>query len=285
MFKHITTDDIHTFEIADGQHLRYSRTGSGEPLVLLHTIRTQLEYFREIIPILARHFTVYAVDLPGHGYSSVDTTAKYDEPYMRAAVVAFIEGLDLKGVTIAGESIGGVLALTVASEVPDRVKAVISSNPYDYDRRYADGVRRGNLFANLVIGTYQVPVLGAINAALENQLFLRWVLNGGFYDNSNLPRDLLAEFDRVGRRRGYRAVERRTFAGWRSWSAARQLYKQVRAPVTLVYGDHDWSSREERQQNTTNLPAAHMITLEKTGHFAVLERPHEIADIIVSSRT
>ncbi len=75
MFKHITTDDIHTFEIADGQHLRYSRTGSGEPLVLLHTIRTQLEYFREIIPILARHFTVYAVDLPGHGYSSVNTTA------------------------------------------------------------------------------------------------------------------------------------------------------------------------------------------------------------------
>ena len=269
----------------NGLTIRYVKTGTGPNLLLLHTLRTQLDYFQRLIPLLRNQFTVYAIDLPGHGYSSINTTAKYDEPYMRAAVVAFVEGLDLKDVTIAGESIGGVLALTVASELPDRVKAVISSNPYDYDRRYADGVRRGNLFANLVIGTYQVPVLGAINAALENRLFLGWVLKGGFYDNSKLPRDLLAEFDRVGRRRGYRAVERKTFAGWRSWRAARQLYKQVRAPVTLVYGDHDWSSQEERQQNITNLPAAQMITLEKTGHFSGLERPHETADIIVAYRT
>ena len=95
---------------------------------------------------------------------------------------------------------------------------------------------------------------------------------------------LFPEFDRVGRRRGYRAVERRTFAGWRSWGAARELYKHVRAPVTLVYGDHDWSSPVERQQNTTNLPAARMKTLERTGHFSVLERPREIAEIIVASR-
>jgi len=36
----------------------------------MHTIRTQLDYFQEVIPELAKLYTVYAVDLPGHGRSS-----------------------------------------------------------------------------------------------------------------------------------------------------------------------------------------------------------------------
>ena len=283
MLDRTATDTVHDVRISDRMSLRYKKAGSGAPLVLMHTIRTQLEYFDRIVPILAQHFTVYAIDLAGHGYSSVDTRAAYDEPYFRAAVVSFIEALDLRDVTLVGESIGAVLALTVASTLPDRVKGVVASNPYDYDRRYGDGLRRGNLFANIAIGSYAVPVFGAVNAALENKLFLRWVLSGGFYDKRNLPRDLLSEFDRVGRRRGYRYVERKTFAGWRSWSGARAHYKDIKAPVTLIYGDHDWSTPEERRRNAVDLPKARLITLQQTGHFATLERPRQIADIIVGA--
>lgn len=284
MLARSTTETVHDVRISDRMSLRYKKAGSGNPLVLMHTIRTQLEYFDKIVPILAQHFTVYAIDLAGHGYSSIDTHAAYDEPYFRAAVVSFIEKLDLRDVTLFGESIGAVLALTVASTLPDRVEAVVASNPYDYDRRYGDGVRRGNMFANIVIGSYAVPFFGAVNAALENNLFLSWVLSGGFYDKRNLPRDLLSEFDRVGRRRGYRYVERKTFAGWRSWSAARAHYKDLKVPVTFIYGDHDWSTPEERRRNADELPKARLITLQQTGHFATLERPRRIADVIVGSR-
>jgi len=283
MLQRENTDTTHTIELADGQLLRYSKTGSGKPLVLLHTIRTQLEYFRELIPILAQRFTVYAVDLPGHGYSSIDSKAAYDEPYFRKAITSFIERLNIEDITIVGESIGGVLALTVAAALPERVKDIISINPYDYDRHYGDGVRRGNLFANVILGTYQIPVLGAINAQLENRLFLGWVLKGGLHKKSNFPKDLLTEFDRVGRQPGYRTVERKTFARWRSWSEARALYSAVMSHVTLIYGDHDWSATRERQRNGVVLRDACTITLDQTGHFASLERPAEIAEIILEA--
>ena len=81
MLSGVTTETDHNVRLNDRISLRYKQTGSGEPLVLLHTIRTQLDYFDKIVPILARHFTVYAVDLPGHGYSSIDTHAAYDDPY------------------------------------------------------------------------------------------------------------------------------------------------------------------------------------------------------------
>ena len=55
--------------ISNALSLRYERTGDAPPLVLMHTIRTQLEYFRTLAPVLAKSFSVYAIDLPGHGHS------------------------------------------------------------------------------------------------------------------------------------------------------------------------------------------------------------------------
>src|SRR5215211_552088 len=79
--------------------LRYLTGGTGAPLVLLHTVRTQAEHFRHLIPMLQNRYTVYAVDLPGMGYSDIVPGASYDEPAMRVAVEELLLDLDLGGVT------------------------------------------------------------------------------------------------------------------------------------------------------------------------------------------
>src|SRR6185503_10322155 len=73
----------------DGR-LRYLQGGSGAPLVLLHTVRTQAEHFRHLIPLVQDRYTVYALDLPGMGYSQIVPGASYEEPAMRAAVKRLI---------------------------------------------------------------------------------------------------------------------------------------------------------------------------------------------------
>ena len=82
-------------KISDKLSIRFQKTGSGPPLLLIHTIRTQLEYFRALAPLLARSHTVYAIDLPGHGHSPIDPSASFDEPYFRQAVIRVIEELNL----------------------------------------------------------------------------------------------------------------------------------------------------------------------------------------------
>src|SRR5262245_26437945 len=54
-----------------GLNVRYVKAGAGPSLVLLHTLRTQLDTYQKVIPELARHFTVYAIDYPGHGWSDI----------------------------------------------------------------------------------------------------------------------------------------------------------------------------------------------------------------------
>lgn len=269
-------------KISDKLSLRYEKSGSGPPLVLLHTIQTQLEYFRDLAPLLARSFTVYAVDLPGHGHSPIDRSATYDEPYMRQGVVGFLKALDLRDVTIVGESIGAVLALTAAAAAPERVRAVYALNTYDYETRFGDGLRRGNWFANFIVSGLQVPVFGAIGAALENRMILKKIMGGGYADPRKLPPDLLTEFDRVSRRPHYRTMARKVLFAWRSWPKARELYPLIKAPVTLIYGDQDWSRVPERERTKSLLKNARMVTLPNTGHFSAVENPKGAANVILA---
>ncbi|WP_027551263.1 alpha/beta fold hydrolase [Bradyrhizobium sp. Cp5.3] len=270
-------------KISDKLSVRFQKIGSGPPLLLLHTIRTQLEYFRALAPLLAGAHTVYVIDLPGHGHAPIDPNASLDEPYFRRAVIGFIEELDLSGVTLVGESIGGALVLTVAASLPQRVKRVVAINPYDYETRYGDGIRRGNWFANFIIGSLQIPVLGAINASLENKLVLGKVMSGGYHDPRKLPADLLAEFNKVARRPGYKRGARKLLAGWRSWSKARDYYRQISAPVTLIYGDSDWSRPDERERTRSLIPGSQMVTLKNTGHFSAVENPSELARVVMET--
>jgi len=272
--------EISYLELSDNNQLRYLKTGSGEPLLLLHTIRTQLDYYEKIIPLLSEHFTVYALDLPGHGYSTIIDT-DYTEPYFREAVVQFIERLDLNNLTIVGESIDGVLALTAASESKQRIKQVYSLNPYDYGDTYGGGIRRSSAWGNIIIGSFGVPGIGFVSSHMENRFLLRRVLNGGLVDNKNIPDELLLEFNCVGGQKGYRNVERSTFSNWRSWLTARELYHNITVPVTLVYGDNDWSLPNERDANVTLLNNISTIMLKDVGHFSSLEQPERIAQIII----
>jgi pimeloyl-ACP methyl ester carboxylesterase len=141
-------------QLKNGVSLRYLEIGSGRPLLLLHTLRTQLDYFQGLAPLLKNRFHIYAVDLPGHGYSSLMQDAAYDEPFFRQSIVSFIKELDLQNVVLAGESIGAVVALTVAAEVPDRIAQVYALNPYDYGEKFGGGIRRSKY--GYIIGLFQV---------------------------------------------------------------------------------------------------------------------------------
>lgn len=49
-------------------------------------MRTQAEHFRSLIPLISDRYTVYALDLPGMGYSEIVPGASYQKPEMRAGV-------------------------------------------------------------------------------------------------------------------------------------------------------------------------------------------------------
>ncbi|MFJ2967300.1 alpha/beta fold hydrolase [Streptomyces collinus] len=278
---HIPGTTSHTIAARAGRHsregtLRYLKAGTGAPLVLLHTVRTQAEHFRALIPLISDQYTVYALDLPGMGYSEIVPGASYDEPAMRAGVKRLLTALDLDDVTLVGESMGAVLALTAAADLPERVRRVIAVNTYDF----RGGIARSGLLARVVVSGVLAPGVGPVVAGVEPKPALRKILQGGLGDKTALHEDYVDELLRVGARPGYPAVARAVYQALPSLIAARSRYREVKAPVHLVYGEKDWSRPSDREANKRLLPAAGFMQVPEAGHFIALERPDVLADLL-----
>ncbi|PTT79624.1 alpha/beta hydrolase [Pelomonas sp. HMWF004] len=256
--------------------LRYLTGGTGAPLVLLHTVRTQAEHFRHLIPLVQDRYTVYALDLPGMGYSEIVPGASYDEPAMREAVKRLITQLDLHDVTLLGESMGATLALTTAADLRERVRRVVAINAYDY----AGGIARSSLLARFVVAGVLAPVIGPTFAGIEPKPIMRAVLRGGLGDKAALHDDYLDELLKVGRGPGYPGVARAVYGNLPSLIAARSRYPEVSAPVHLIYGETDWSRPSDRQANRQLLRAADFTQVAGAGHFIALERPDVPAKLL-----
>ena len=102
-------------------NLRFMRQGEGgEPLLLLHGFGGDLNNWLFTAPALAGEHVVYALDLPGHGGSSKDVGAG-DLDFLARAVGQFMDSQELERAHLAGHSLGGLVAGSLALSAPDRV--------------------------------------------------------------------------------------------------------------------------------------------------------------------
>ena len=272
------------FNLKDGTYIRYEKKGIGPTLILLHTFRNRLEYSDLLIPQLEKSFTVFTIDLPGFGDSPINNKTEYDQSFFTNTIVEFIHELDLDEVTIAGESIGGVLPLTVAYQLPKKIKKIYCFNPYDYDGKFAEGIRRGNFFANFILFNVGIPILGRLFASLENRFILKNVLKGGFVDYSKLSTDYLNLLISSTKKKEYVYHFRNVLANFKTWNDCKEIYESLNQPISLIYGESDWSSKKEREDSQKRLKLDSYITLKNCGHFSFLEKPLEVSKIILENR-
>lgn len=261
-----------------GCRLRHIKVGRGPTLVLLHTLRTQLDLFEKIVLQLAEHFTVYALDYPGHGYSDIPQ-ARYDADFFAHHVERFLDALDLRGVTLCGVSIGGAISLILAGRRHARVARVVAINPYDYAK--GRGMARSSLPGWMITLTSDIPLIGETVMRLRNFAIMKAVLQGGVANPRSIPPMLLKEMYQVGNRPGHYRAFISLLRNAPSWEAATKVYEHINIPVCLIWGDKDWARSSEREHERRLLPGAQVATIENAGHFLPLDRPQELDELIV----
>lgn len=261
-----------------GLRVRYLKTGRGPNLVLLHTLRTQLDIFRKIIPRLAEQFTVYAYDYPGHGWSDIPNAGYVPEDFYKWTE-AFLETVDIRDACVVGVSIGGTIALVLAARQNPRVARVIAINPYDYPP--AGGIRSSSLMARLILGPAGVPILGATLMRLRNRFVSDTIMAGGVASADALSPELRAELYEVGERRGHYQGFLSLLSHEQRWAEARNLYPQIKVPTLLIYGEQDWAPVAQRERTGRLIPDVVVRTVGDGGHFLTLDRPTQLTDLIV----
>jgi pimeloyl-ACP methyl ester carboxylesterase len=112
----------------------YRELGTGDPVVMVHGLLNNGLLWREVAETLAKDFRVIAPDWPlGSHQPAMEPNADLSPPGLAALVAAFLEELDLRGVTLVGNDTGGAICQLVAVDHPERLARLVLTPCDAYD--------------------------------------------------------------------------------------------------------------------------------------------------------
>jgi pimeloyl-ACP methyl ester carboxylesterase len=253
--------------------------GEGPPILLLHGFTDSADSWR---PLLAELATLgrraIAVDLPGSGRA-----AAHRDGSRLAALDAFTEAfVDAyagdEPVILAGNSLGGALALRAATRSDLRLGAAAGIGPEGLAYgprlvRFERGVRR---LAPLLWPLYRLPIPARLVRRSAECLYERR-LSEGRADRS-LARHYASHIDGMKSVRGFAAT---LLALTDDDRADRLVVEDIRVPVLLIWGGRDELAAVEGAQSVLDaVPASRLVVFADCGHCPQIQRPAEIAELL-----
>jgi pimeloyl-ACP methyl ester carboxylesterase len=156
----------------DGYRMRYLRSGSGPPLLLLHGLLGYSFSWRFALPALAAKATVYAVDMPGVGFSDRLPNANGSFRGQAERLLRFLDSIGVDCCDLLATSHGGATAMMATALAPERVRSLIlvaPVNPWSaHGRRLAPFVTMAPVSWVLL---RLEPCLGIVHDVLLRRLY------------------------------------------------------------------------------------------------------------------
>ncbi|MFG2948195.1 alpha/beta fold hydrolase [Streptomyces adustus] len=251
----------------------YARVGRGEPLLLLHGIGHHRQAWDPVVDILATERDVIAVDLPGFGASpGLPDGLTYDLPTTSAVFGAFCEALELDRPHVAGNSLGGLLALDLGRE--KLVRSVTALSPAGFwsqaERRYAFGVL---LAMRRIARRMPLPLVerlartAAGRTALTSTIYAR--------PGRRSPDAVVAETLALAHATGFDAT-------LRAGADVRFIDDIPGIPVTVAWGTRDLLLvRRQGVRAKQIIPRARLVRLPGCGHCPMNDDPALVARVIL----
>jgi pimeloyl-ACP methyl ester carboxylesterase len=255
--------------------LAFTRSGTGAPLVLLHGLGSSRQAWDPVVPALAGHFEVIAVDLPGFGESAPVPAQDGPQPAILAAAVAgLLDELDITAPHLAGNSLGGWVALELAAIRPAASLTLLSPA----------GLWRGNapLYsrASLRASRWLTRHAGGLLSRLVSYRLGRALVLGQTHGR---PMALTAQYARaaihaMGACPGFDATM--TATATRRYLAA----APINAPLTVAFGSRDKLLLRHQARHLDQLPpGTRLQALPGCGHVPMADDPGAVTALITRS--
>ncbi len=253
--------------------LNHHRAGTGDPLVLMHGIGSRWQMWEPVIGHLAEHHEVIAVDLPGFGTSPMPPPGT--PPGIDSQVRLLHEFLDEMGVQrphVAGNSMGGLMALEMASR--GMVRSATALSPAGFANRPEMNYGRGALWLSVRVARrtarYADTMFAtALGRKLALNLFVAHPERLTAAEAAENTRALASApwFDAT-----LPALRASQFSGGEA----------ITVPVTVAWGSKDrllWPRQARRAARA--IPRARVLMVHGCGHVPTWDDPGQVARVIL----
>ncbi|MEQ8652600.1 MAG: alpha/beta hydrolase [Kiloniellales bacterium] len=239
-------------------------TGSGEPLMLVHGLGGTGNVWMPQVPVLARTHTVIRPELAGSGRARLDGALSTES--LVDSLVALMDAMELERLHLVGHSYGSILAQHLASRHPERVASLMlfgafrgPPEPARKALRDRAAAARGGGMIDIADATVQMGLSAETKTARpEVAAFVRELVMRQDPDGYAATCEAIAQTDPAD------------LAG-------------VSCPALVVNGDEDNTSPPAAGLAVAEaLEDAVLEILGRCGHWTPLERPQEVATLMVN---
>jgi pimeloyl-[acyl-carrier protein] methyl ester esterase len=264
--------------------VRVLSAGEGEPVLLVHGSAMSASTWAPLLAHL-RHRGVRAIDLPGFGLSDPhDYSGRSLRRHAVAQLSSTLDALELGQATVLGTSLGAMWALCLASEAPERVKAVVALGvpAVALPGMRSDGFFRAMTTPGIGRLVARMPAPPSVGAARRT---MKKVLGRHALDNTP---DSFFEVVRAGMRMPGWRLAMRTHLNL-AMRAGRQRpenvftdeeLRRLATPVTFIWGDEDVYGPPEIGQRAAELMPNARLEVLPGGHAPFLDDPERCAAAI-----
>lgn len=246
-------------QLKDGR-MFYRHDGKGEPVILLHPAGTSSWAWHMMQPLLAKKFSVYALDMLGAGDSDKPKQESYSLEAHAHNIVAFMDAMKLDTAMLVGNSVGAMLSLHEAGSHPDRVTRMVLIGMPGWTAQ--EGGQLAAQFRDVAWDKKGLPK----PMTLEQQRMTE----------PNITPELADAMNKVRAKSGVWSLK--TMEALSKYDVPSHLGK-VRCPTLVVYGDRD-PIAEKKDLVAKGIPGARLHMLSNAGHIPQLEHPEEVARVI-----
>jgi len=267
------------FVIVDGKKVHYVEAGNGPPIILIHGFLYHSVMWKKNIDALAEKFKVYAIDLWGWGYSERLKEKEYSFERYGKQIVGFMDALNIKKATLAGQSMGGGISVYVAAHYPERVDRLILVDPavIPYPMTTI-----GKIYQFPFIGEFMNAIPG--DALMKNNIKTIW-----FYDKNKVTeeycKEVLQPLCIKGSYAGTMFILRNVLKEPYVEKEANLLAK-MSIPILIIHGREDKAIPLDRSKKLNDLwKGSKLVIFDKAGHSPHEEYPEKFNKLAIGLLT
>lgn len=247
--------------------------GEGPALLLLHGTGAATHSWRDVMPKLAAHYTVVAMDLPGHAFTQPPTRNSLSLPGMAAAVASLLRTLNVEPVRAVGHSAGAAVLVRMAVERLFAPADIISFNGAFFP---VTGVA-GQFFSPLAKTFANASLVQKLFAKMADRKAVERLLRD---TGSKIDAEGITLYQKLFSNEGHIAGTLGMMAAWDLHWVPQDL-KNLPVPMTLVFATGDRTIPPARAAEAAKLvPRSSLVEIKGLGHLAHEEDPTGAAAII-----
>ncbi len=265
-----------TFHGADGR-MSYLDEGEGPPVLLVHGTPSWSFEWREVIRLLAPHHRVIAPDHLGFGLSDKPHGAGFTPADHARRLLALVDHLDLRELTLVVHDFGGPIALPIALDRRERVSRLVVLNSWMWPNAGDPEVARVDRVVRGPLGRFLYFTLN-----LSPRVLLPSSLGDRRLLTKELHRHYLAPFAARSDREPLLALALALGGGDAHYVPLWERRAELRAlPMAIVWGEKDPAFKAAHLARwIAAFPEAEVTPLPQVGHFPAEEAPLEVARAI-----